>query len=75
MLADVFLELGDERVLVALELAPVGLGEVDGELVRDVDPRDGDRLVVVHLLRELPRELDGLHVRAERAAEDALEER
>jgi hypothetical protein len=31
--------------------------------------------VVVHLLRELPRQLDGLDVRSERAAEDAFDER
>ena len=30
--------------------------------------------MVVHLLCELPRELDGLHVGAKRPTEDALEE-
>src|SRR5207302_10004351 len=35
---------------------------------------DGDGPMVVHLLRELPRQLDGLHVRAEGAPEDAFEE-
>ena len=64
-----------QRVLVALELLAVGGGEVDRVLVRDVDARDGDGLVVVHLLRELARELDRLDVRPERAPEDALEER
>src|SRR4029077_9176046 len=40
---------------------------------RDVHPRDRDGLAVVHLLRKLACELDGLDVRAERASEDALE--
>ena len=40
-----------------------------------VDARDRDVAVVVHLLDELACELDRLDVRAERAAEDALEER
>jgi len=75
VLPQVLLELGDERALVTLELLAVGLREVDGVLVRDVHARDGDRLVVVHLLRKLARELDGLHVRPERAPEDALEQR
>ena len=30
--------------------------------------------MIVHLLRELPCELDGLHVRAKGASEDTLEE-
>ena len=37
-------------------------------------PGDGDVAVVVHLLHELPRELDRLHVRPERTAEDAFEQ-
>ena len=40
----------------------------------DVDARDRDHSVVVHLLDELARELDRLHVRAEGTSEDALEE-
>ena len=40
----------------------------------DVDARHGDDLVVLHLLDEFARELDGLDVRPERTAEDALEE-
>ena len=49
--------------------------EVDRVLVRDVDARDGDRAVVVHLLRQLARELDRLDVGSEGTAEHALEER
>ena len=75
MLGEVLLELVDERLLVARELLPVVGREEDRVLVRDVDPRDRDGLAVVHLLRELARELDGLDVRAERTPEDALEER
>ena len=40
-----------------------------------VHPRDRDRAVVVHLLRELARQLDRLDVGAEGTAEDALEQR
>src|SRR5205085_2101825 len=43
-------------------------------LVRDIGARDRDGLVVLHLLRELARDLDGLHARLEGAAEGALEE-
>ena len=48
--------------------------EVDRVLVRDVDARDGDAAVVVHLLHELARQLDRLDVRAEGATEDAFEQ-
>ena len=75
MLGEVLLELELERLLVRLELRPVGGREVDRVLVRDVDARDGDGAVVVHLLRELARELDGLDVRLEGTAEHALDER
>ena len=74
MLGEILLQLGDQRVLVALELPAVVGGEVDRVLVRDVDVRDGDVAVVVHLLDQLARQLDGLDVRAERAAEHAFEE-
>jgi hypothetical protein len=74
MLDEIVLQLPDQGALVAGELLPVGLGEVDRVLVRDVDARDRDRPVLVHLLRQLARELDGLHVRAEGAAEHPLEE-
>ena len=74
VLGEVALELVGERRLVVGELLAVLRREVDRVLVRDVDARDGDVLVVVHLLLELARELDRLHVRAEGTAEDALEE-
>src|SRR5207302_3743599 len=74
VLGEVLLELPHERVLVALELLAVGGREIDGVLVRDVDARHRGRAVLVHLLRELARELDRLDVGAEGAAEDALED-
>ena len=52
----------------------VGPGEVDRVLVRNVDAGDGDRAVLVHLLRELPRQLNRLDVRPEGTAEHPLEE-
>ena len=75
VLGQVLLELLDERGLVALELVAVLRRQVDDVLVRGVDLRDGDHLVVVHLLRQLPRELDRLHVATEGAPEGAFEER
>ena len=75
VLGEVLLELGEERLLVALELLPVGGREVDRVLVRRVDARDGDHAVIVHLLRELACKLDGLDMRSESASEDALEQR
>ena len=74
VLGEVLLQLELQRVLVGLELAAVVRGEVDRVLVRDVHARDRDRAVVVHLLDELPGELDRLDVRPEGAAEHALEE-
>jgi hypothetical protein len=74
VLDQMILQLADERALVARELLAIGLGQVDRVLVRDVDARDGDRPVLVHLLRELARQLDRLHVRAESATEHPLEE-
>ena len=74
MLGEVLLELGDESVLVALELLAVVGREIDRVLVRHVDARDRDVAVVVHLLHELAGELDGLDVRPERTAEDAFEQ-
>ena len=68
-------ELGAERRLVARELLAVARREVDRVLVRHVDARHGDHPVVVHLLDEFSRQLDRLDVRAERAAEDAFEDR
>ena len=74
VLGEVLLELADERALVGRELRAVRGGEIERVLVRHVDPRDRDGAVLVHLLRELPRELDGLHVGAEGAAEQPFEE-
>ena len=67
-------ELLLERALVALELAAVLLGEVDRVLVGDVDAGDARGLVGVHLLGEFAGEFDRLHLRAEGAAEDPLDE-
>jgi hypothetical protein len=74
VLDEVLLELSDERALVGRELQAVRRGEIEGVLVGDVHPRDGDRAVLVHLLRELPGELDGLDVCAKGAPEDPFEE-
>jgi hypothetical protein len=74
VLGDVVLQLGAEGLLVALELLAVGGREVDGVLVRRVHARDGDDAVVLHLLHELARELDRLHMRAESPAEDSFEQ-
>src|SRR3954468_16402525 len=74
VLGEVLLELRDERVLVPLELLAVAGGEVDRVLVRHIHARDRSRAVLVHLLRELARELDRLDVRAEGAAEDTFED-
>ena len=74
VLDEVVLQLPDQRALVARELLAVGLGEVDRVLVRDVDARDRDRPVLVHLLRQLSRQLDRLDVRPEGTAEHPLEE-
>ena len=74
MLGEVLLQLVLQRRFVRGELLAVVRREVDRVLVRDVHPRDGHGAVVVHLLRELPRELDWLHVGAKCSPEDALEE-
>ena len=50
VLGQVFLEFELQGVFVGLELVPVVGGEVHRVLVRDVDARDRDRAVVVHLL-------------------------
>jgi hypothetical protein len=67
-------ELLLERALIALELAAVLLGEVDRVLVGDVDARHAGRLVGIHLLGQLAGEFDRLHLGAEGAAEDSLDE-
>jgi hypothetical protein len=74
VLRQILLQLCEERALVRLELLPVLRAEVHRVLVGDVDARDRDDAVVVHLLRQLAGELDRLDVRAERAAEEALEQ-
>ena len=73
VLGEIVGELGQELAL-RREALPVLRREVEDVLVRDVHARDGDRLVVVHLLHELARELDRLDVRAERAPERAFDE-
>ena len=67
-------ELLGQPVLVALELLAVLGREVDVVLIRDVRAGNGDGLVVLHLLRELARDLDRLDARLERPAEGALEQ-
>jgi hypothetical protein len=74
VLGQVVGQLGEKGVLVGGELLPVGRRQVEDVLVRDVDARDRDRLVVVHLLGELAGQLDRLHVRPKGTAEDALDE-
>ena len=74
MLGEVLLELGDQGFLVGLELLAIVRRQVDGVLVRRVHARDGDHPVVVHLLGELARQLDRLHVCTEGATEDAFEQ-
>src|SRR4029079_12585099 len=73
VLGDVLLQLAAQRVLVAGELLAVRGRQVDGVLVRRVHPRDGDHLVVLHLLDQLARQLDRLHMGAKRTPEDTLE--
>ena len=74
VLGEVVLELLAQLLLVVRELLAVRRREVDRVLVRDVDARDRDAAVVVHLLDELARELDRLDVGPEGAAEHPLEQ-
>ena len=67
-------ELLLERALVAFELGAVLAREVDRVLVGDVDACDRGGLVGVHLLGQLAGEFDRLHLGAEGAAEDPLDE-
>ena len=67
-------ELLLERALVAFELAAVLLGEEDRVLVGDVDALHRGGLVGVHFLRQFARQFDRLHLGAEGAAEDPLDE-
>ena len=74
VLDQVLLQLAEQRGLVPRELLAVARREVEHVLVRDVDARDRDRAVLVHLLGELAGELDRLDVRLEGTAEHPLEE-
>ncbi len=74
MLREVVAELGEERGLVRGELLAVVRREVEDVLVRHIDARDGHGLVLVHLLCELPGQLDRLDMRPEGAPEDPLDQ-
>ena len=63
-----------QRGLVARELLAVLRGQEDAVVVGHVDARDGDHLVLLHLLGELVRQLDRLHARLEGAAERAFDD-
>ena len=63
-----------ERALIALQLGAVLLGEEDGVLVGHVDALDRGRLVSVHFLGQFAGQFDRLHLGAEGAAEDPLDE-
>ncbi len=74
MLEQIAGELLLERALVAFELGAILFGEVDRVLVGDVDAGDRGGLVGVHFLRQFARQFDRLHLGAEGAAEDPLDE-
>jgi hypothetical protein len=74
MLEEMPAELLGERGLVVLEAPVILRAKPDRVLVGHVDPLHGGGLVRIHLLGELPGDLDRLHARAEGAAEDALDE-
>ena len=63
-----------ERRLVARELLAVGRREEDAVVVGHVHARDGDHLVLLHLLRQLVRELDRLDAGLEGAPEGPFDE-
>ena len=67
-------QLVEDIALDPLEALAILGAQPDDELVGHVGARDRDRLVLVHLARELARDLDGPHLRAEDAAERALDE-
>jgi hypothetical protein len=67
-------ELLLERALIAFELGPVPAREEDRVLVGHVDAGDAGGLVGIHLLGQLAGQLDRLHLGAEGAAEDPLDE-
>ena len=74
MLEQVCRQLLLERALVALEAFAVLGGEPDRVLVGNVDARHRGGPVSVHLLRQLARDLDRLHLRREGAAEHPFDE-
>ena len=74
LLEQVIRQLLLERDLVALELLAVAFGEKDHVVVRHIDARDRDGLVLLHLLGELAGKLDRLDMRLERPVEGALDE-
>jgi hypothetical protein len=63
-----------ERALIALQLGAVLPGEVDRVLVGHVDTLDRGRLVGVHFLGQLASQFYRLHLGAEGATEDPLDE-
>ena len=67
-------ELLLERALIALEPVAVPAREEDRVLVRDIDALTTGGLVRVHFLGQPAGELDRLHLGAEGAAEDPLDE-
>ena len=67
-------ELPRQFVLVALELLAVVRRQPDGVLVRGVHARQRLDLVLVHLLRELARDLHRAHLGLEGTRERALDE-
>jgi hypothetical protein len=74
VLQEVGRQLLFERALVALEALAVLGAEPDGVLVRHVDASDGRGPVGVHLLRELARDFDRLHLRGEGTREHPFDE-
>ena len=74
VLEQVGAELVDDLVLDALVALAVLRRQPDRVLVGHVGARDRHGLVLVHLARELARELDRAHLGAEGAPEGALDE-
>src|SRR5919204_4732662 len=74
VLQQVARELLPQGTLVPLDARVILRREPDRVLVRDVDPRDRRRPVGVHLLRELPRDLDRLDLRREGAVEHPFDQ-
>src|SRR5437764_1845627 len=74
VLREVVLELPEQRLFVVRELLAVGWRQVDRVLVGHVEAGNRDDAMVLHLLDELPGQLDGLDVRSEGTPEDAFEQ-